>query len=76
VAEIWEALAESGPFLRHVIEHNIIWKDTEKDWFDGLKHERQVVWYIIELMGPKEIRQHPRIKGVAEKYDFLTVHRL
>jgi hypothetical protein len=74
-ADIWYLLAVSGTHLKVLLEHNIVWTDTEKLWFSDLKNDADGIRYVTNYIMPKIYRNDPRIQALGQKYKFwISTH--
>jgi len=71
-AMIWIRLAEGGKYLRVLLEENIIWDNSEKEWFTPIVSERDGASYVLNHMSPKWLRSNDKINAFAESHDFFV----
>jgi hypothetical protein len=68
IADIWLSLAEAGPYIKRLLEHNAIWDNSEKTWFDHIKDERDGVHYVLEFLAPKAAKRHQKLQPLKDRY--------
>jgi hypothetical protein len=68
--DIWLMLGQAGRFIPRLLEHNVVWTQSEKKWFDDLKSEDEAMQYVFEYVMPNSYKPHPRIKAFAEEHKF------
>jgi hypothetical protein len=67
VIEIWMILANSGSYLKDLLEDNVLWSATDKAWFDDLRNGNDVVWYVANLMVPEVYRDDPELTVLGQR---------
>jgi hypothetical protein len=69
LADIWMRLIDSSKFMKTVLEHNVLWRNDEKDWWfekngnpcDQISTERASIVYCAGQTMPKWLRANNRV---------------
>jgi hypothetical protein len=72
VVGIWIELANSGVFLRNLLERTIVWSDDEKIYFKDFKTDDDIVDYIVNFIVPPRYRSHHSFQDLGRKHNFLV----
>jgi hypothetical protein len=67
--DVWIMMASSGKYLKALLEHNVVWSDKEKEWFAGLRNEKDGIRYVINFAVPKLFHDDPAIMDLAKQND-------
>lgn len=65
-AAIWCLLAEETPRLKILLPNNVVWKDSEKEWFDLSQDDISLIGRIINHTVPPVFSRQDRIKYFAQ----------
>lgn len=68
VAAIWIALVRGGSVLHAAIKHNVLWSDLEKSFFSHINDEKSGMDYVLNLLAPKFVREHPSVEAFAVEH--------
>ena len=72
-AEIWLYLIRGSAHIKHLLEHNIVWSEDEKEWFSLIQNESDAMRHTISYVLPKGLRQHPKIKQFEQDHGWISL---
>ena len=70
---VWLQLAESGRHICTLLEHNAVWRDEEKVWFEQIKTQDDGRNYVLTTMMPRAYRRHEHAQAFAKQHNILLL---
>ena len=68
-SDVWLLLSDAGQYLATLLEHNIVWTDSEKAYFSHLQGSHDGISYVMTIMLPKQYRSQPKLKLFAKSHN-------
>jgi hypothetical protein len=68
--DIWLTLAKSGGVFPSLLQHNIVWKNDEKEWFSIIKDGSEGINFVSNFIVPKSHRRDIRFQEFAKEHKF------
>jgi hypothetical protein len=70
-ADVWLLLSDSGRYLANLLQHNVVWDESEKAYFSDIKTSAEGIWYVMTIMLPARYRIEPKLKTFAKSHNIF-----